>query len=250
MDPFTMFLLASLLSGLIATSIGAVPLLFISEPHHTRRFDIGNGLAAGLMMAASIFSLLLPGIEIGGLIPVVVGFIIGMLFILLIKDRIHVIYYKLTGDKPTRKLTRALVIFSAITLHNLPEGMSVGVAFASGSVALGLQVAIAIGIQNIPEGFAVAAPLFASGEFSKKKSLGFSVFSGLVEPINAIIAFWIVSLVQGLLPYFFGFCAGAMLFVVINEMIPETQHGDYFDKSTVAIMTGFLIMLILDVALG
>jgi len=153
-----------------------------------------------------------------------------------------------TGEKPSPALTKALVIFTALTLHNMPEGMSVGVAFASGSIALGIEVALAIGIQNIPEGFAVAAPLSASG-FSKKKSFSYAVFSGVVEPINAVLAYIIISLVKGLLPYFFGFCAGAMLFVVINEMIPEAQHGEYFDKSTLAIMSGFLLMLILDVTL-
>ncbi len=202
------------------------------------------------MLAASIFSLLLPGVELGGITPVLIGYIIGMLFILSLKERIHVFYYKLTGEEPSLGLTKALVIFGAITLHNLPEGMAVGVAFASGSVGLGIEVALAIGIQNIPEGFAVSAPLFSTGNFSRKKSFGFAVFSGLVEPINAIIAFTIVSFVKNLLPYFFGFCAGAMMFVVLNEMVPEAQHGEYFDKSTIAILIGFLIMFTLDLALG
>jgi len=249
MDIFIIFIISSLLAGLVATSIGGIPILFIKQADHTRRFDIANGLAAGLMLAASIFSLLIPGLEMGGLTPVIIGFIIGMFFVLLLKDRVHVFYYKMTGKSPDKSLTRALVIFTALTLHNMPEGMSVGVAFASGGILLGLEIALAIGIQNIPEGFAVAAPLVSSG-MPKKKAFSFSIFSGLVEPINAILAYIIVSLVRGLLPYFFGFCAGAMLFVVINEMIPETQHGEYFDKSTLSILTGFMIMLILDVSLG
>lgn len=217
---------------------------------HSRAFDIGNGLAAGLMLAASIFSLLLPGLELGGLTPVTIGFVAGMTFILLLKDRVHVFYYKVTGESPSPSVAKALIIFIALTLHNMPEGMAVGVAFASGSVVLGIQVALAIGIQNIPEGFAVAAPLFTTGNFSKRKSFMFSVFSGLVEPLNALMAYALVTIFNWLLPYMFGFCAGAMLFVVINEMIPETQHGEYFDRSTIAILTGFLIMLILDVALS
>ncbi|MGQ4891051.1 MAG: ZIP family metal transporter [Candidatus Njordarchaeia archaeon] len=250
MDPFLMFILSAIVAGLALTSLGGVPIFFVSEHVHSRKFDVGNGVAAGLMLAASIFSLLLPGIEMGGMLPVLVGYGIGVSFILAIKDRIHVFYYKLTKTEPTLNLTRALVIFSAITLHNMPEGMAVGVAFASGSITLGIEVALAIGIQNIPEGFAVAAPLFASGKFSKKKSFGFAVFSGLVEPVNAVLAYAVVSAVKGLLPYLFGFCAGAMMFVVVNEMIPEAQHGEYFEKSTVAILIGFLIMFVLDIALG
>jgi len=249
MNHFTFFLLSALLAGLVATSVGGVPILLIEKEFGHRKFDIGNALAAGIMLASSIFSLLIPGIEIGGTPTVSLGFIIGVAFVLLLKDRVHVFYYKLTGEKASPSLTKALVIFSALTLHNMPEGMSVGVAFASGSLVLGIEVTIAIGIQNIPEGFAVATPLYSSG-FSKRKAFGFAVFSGVVEPLNAILAYFIVSIVHGLLPYFFGFCAGAMMFVVINEMIPEAQHGEYFDKSTLAIMAGFLIMLALDTMLG
>ncbi len=249
MDPFTFFLVSALLAGLVATSTGGIPILFMRDEFSHRKFDIGNAIAAGIMLASSIFSLLIPGMELGGTVSVSIGFIIGVLFVLLLKDRVHVFYYKLTGETASPALTKALIIFSALTLHNMPEGMSVGVAFASGSLILGVEVAIAIGIQNIPEGFAVAAPLYSSG-FSKRKAFSFSVFSGLVEPLNAILVYFIVSLVHGLLPYFFGFCAGAMMFVVINEMIPEAQHGEYFDKSTLAVMAGFLLMLILDTMLG
>ena len=250
MDPFTLFLISSVSAGLIATSAGGVPILLMKGSGHTRSFDIGNGLAAGLMLAASIFSLLLPGVEMGGVTPVAVGFIVGMFFILLIKDRVHVFYFKMTGETPSPGVAKAILIFIALTLHNMPEGMAVGVAFGSGSIILGIQVALAIGIQNIPEGFAVAAPLVATGNFSRRKSFMFSVFSGLVEPLNAILAYALVTVFHQLLPYMFGFCAGAMLFVVVNEMIPETQHGEYFDKSTIAILFGFLIMFILDIALG
>lgn len=249
MDTFTFFLVSALLAGLIATSSGGLPILLIKRDITHRKFDIGNALAAGIMLASSIFSLLIPGIEIGGTLVVAIGFTAGIVFLLLLKDRVHVFYYKITGEKASPPLTKALVLFSALTLHNMPEGMSVGVAFAAGSLILGIEVAFAIGIQNIPEGFAVAAPLYSSG-FSRRKAFLFSVISGLVEPLNAIIAYFIVSMIHGLLPYFFGFCAGAMMFVVINEMIPEAQHGEYFDKSTLAIMTGFLIMLILDTMLG
>jgi len=248
MDPFFLFVTSAIIVGLLATSIGGLPILFIKYEPHSRKFDLGNAFAAGIMLASSIFSLLIPGMELGGLFPVVLGFAAGSIFVLMLKDRVHVFYYKLTGETPEPVLTKSLVIFAAITLHNMPEGMSVGVAFASGSLVLGLEVAIAIGIQNIPEGFAVAAPLTTT-KFSRKKAFAFSVLSGSVEPINAIIAYLIVSAVKDLLPYFFGFCAGAMLFVVLNEMIPEAQHGEYFDKSTMAILSGFLVMLILDTAL-
>ncbi len=248
MDLIIFFIIIALLSGLVATSLGGLPILIIKDGLHSRKFDIGNGLAAGIMLAASIFSLLIPGMEMGGTLPVIIGFILGVLFVLLLKDRVHVFYFKITGEKPEPSLTKALVVFLALTLHNIPEGMSVGVAFVSGSLILGIQIAIAIAIQNIPEGFAVAAPLISAG-FSRRKAFSYSVFSGLVEPINAIIAYMIVSQVRNLLPYFFGFCAGAMLFVVLNEMVPEAQHGEYFDKSTLAILTGFIIMLILDTIL-
>jgi len=246
---FLFFIVSAILAGLIATSIGGIPILFIKERIHRRSFDIANGIAAGLMLAASIFSLLLPGFEIGGLVPIISGFLLGMLFILLLKDRIHVFYYKLRGKMRPTTMYRALIVFVAITLHNFPEGMAVGAAFASGSIALGIEVALAIGIQNIPEGFAVAAPLIAIGKYPRKKAFMFSILSGLVEPINAFVAYVLASTIRGLLPYFFGFCAGAMMFVVLNEMIPEAQHGEYFDISTIAILVGFITMFILDVSL-
>ncbi len=249
MSPFVQFLICAIFAGLIATSLGGLPILFLRREFHSRKFDIGNGLAAGFMLAAAIFSLIIPGIEMGGTLTVVIGFVLGTIFILVLKDRVHVFYFKLAKEEPSPSLTKALVIFFALTLHNMPEGMSVGVAFASGNILLGFEIAIAIGIQNIPEGFAVAAPLVASG-FSRKKAFGYAVFSGIVEPINAVVAYIVVSSIRYLLPYFFGFCAGAMLFVVLNEMIPETQHGEYFDKSTLAILSGFLIMLMLDTMLG
>lgn len=245
------FILVAIIVGLLATSLGGIFIFFLRKDYHRRSLDIANAFAAGIMLAASIFSLLLPGLELGGLLSVVFGFLVGMFFIVLLKDRIHVFYYKLSNkDQHSGGLHRALLIFIALTLHNMPEGMAVGVAFASGSAVLGLTVAIAIGLQNIPEGFAIAAPLVASGEFSKRKAFYYSVYSGIVEPINAVLAYILASHIRGLLPYFFGFCAGAMMFVVINEMIPEAQHGEYFDKSTLALLLGFLLMFILDISLG
>ncbi|MEX0568638.1 MAG: ZIP family metal transporter [Candidatus Njordarchaeota archaeon] len=246
---FLIFIGSSLLAGLLATTVGGIPILFVKDSVHRRSFDIANGLAAGLMLAASIFSLLLPAFELGGLCSVIIGFIVGMLFVLFLKDRIHVFYYRISGKENSSEIHRALLIFIALTLHNIPEGMAVGVAFASRSMRLGVKVALAIGIQNIPEGFAVAAPMVAMGKYSKKKAFSFSIFSGIVEPLNAVLAYLLASAVSGLLPYLFGFCAGAMMFVVINEMIPEAQHGEYFDRSTLAILIGFLIMFILDVSL-
>ena len=243
------FVYSAILAGLVATSIGGIPILIIGKDVHRRSFDVANGFAAGLMLSASIFSLLLPGFEIGGLIPITFGFLLGMLFILLLKDRVHVFYYKLRGENSQFDMHRALLVFIAITLHNFPEGMAVGVAFASGNLKLGFEVALAIGIQNIPEGFAVAAPLVAIGRYPRRKAFYFSVISGLVEPLNALFAYILASIIRGLLPHFFGFCAGAMMFVVLNEMIPEAQHGEYFDVSTIAILTGFLAMFILDVSL-
>ena len=248
MTDFVTFLTASIIAGLVTTSFGGL-FIFLFKEAHSRKFDLANGFAAGLMLAASIFSLLLPGLEMGGVKEVLIGYLIGMFFVLMLKDRVHVFYYKLTGESPDPTLTKALIIFVAITLHNMPEGMAVGVAFASGSLALGLKVALAIGIQNIPEGFAVSIPLIATGKISKRKGFGLAVISGLVEPINGIIAYIAVLSIKGLLPYMFGFCAGAMMFVVINEMIPESQHGEYFDKSTLAILFGFLLMFLLDVSL-
>jgi len=248
LDLLSTFLISALFSGLIATSSGGVPILFIKRSLHRRSFDLMNGFAAGLMLAASVFSLLIPGLELGGLIPTSLGFLVGVAFILLLKDRVHIFYYKLRGQSLDKGFSKAIIIFIALTLHNMPEGLSVGVAFASGSLALGFSVALAIGIQNIPEGFAVAAPLFKSG-YSRKKAFMYSVFSGVVEPINAVLGYILVSQVVGMLPYAFGFCAGAMMFVVINEMIPEAQHDEYLDKSTLSIMFGFLVMFILDKAL-
>jgi len=252
MNPlFWTFLSASIISGFILTTLGGLPIFMFREIGHTRKYDILNAYAAGIMLAASIFSLLLPGLDLGGANAVGIGFVLGMMFILVLKDRVHVFYYKIKEEKAASNevLLKAIVIFSAITLHNFPEGMSVGIAFASGITTLGFNVALAIGIQNIPEGFAVAVPLIKSG-MSKKKAFLFSALSGIVEPINGIFGFFLVLYIKSLLSYMFGFCAGAMMFVVINEMIPEAQHDEYLDKSSLALMLGFLTMFILDVSLG
>jgi len=221
------------------------------------------GLAAGVMVAASIWSLLIPAIEMstGGdipnWVPAAVGFLAGG-FTLLIIDRIFLHRHfgfpisKVKGLKTNRRRTTLLVL--AITLHNIPEGLAVGVAF--GAVATGLPLAtlagavaltIGIGIQDIPEGLAISVPLRREG-MSRLKSFWYGQLSAVVEPIAAVIGAAAVIAVRSILPYALAFAAGAMIFVVIKELIPESQSGGNGDVATVGAMLGFVLMMVLDVA--
>lgn len=221
------------------------------------------GFAAGVMIAASFWSLLSPAIEeaenqgLIGWIPAAVGFIGGGLFLLLVDNLLP--HLHLGEDKPEglkSRLKRTTMLIFAVTLHNIPEGLAVGLAFGfalksgtSIAIASAFGLALGIGIQNFPEGAAISLPLKQEG-MSTTKSFIYGSLSGIVEPIFAIIGVILAQQLTFIMPWFLAFAAGAMIYVVVEELIPESQIGEHSNIGTIAVMAGFVIMMILDVALG
>ena len=219
------------------------------------------GFASGVMIAASVWSLLMPSIEMAeeqGVIawmPASVGFIIGILFLLWI-DYITTKIKEQKEENTQNSCKKKSMLFFAVTLHNIPEGMAVGVALAgamlgNAGITMGAALALAMGIaiQNFPEGAIISMPLKNEG-MSKLKSFWYGTLSGIVEPIASIITIALTNLVVPILPYFLSFAAGAMIYVVVEELIPEAQMGEHTDIGTIGVSIGFIIMMILDVALG
>lgn len=223
------------------------------------------GFAAGVMIAASFWSLLKPSIEMteasGGTpwVPALVGFLSGGAFLFAIDKILPHLHMGLSIDKAEGIKTpwqRSVLLVLAITLHNIPEGLAVGVAFGAlainpdiGVLTGAIALAIGIGLQNFPEGAAVSIPLRREG-FSRLKAFNYGQLSGIVEPIAGVIGAFLVISIAPLLPYALSFAAGAMIFVVVEELIPESQSGNETDLSTIGAMLGFAVMMVLDVALG
>jgi len=234
---------ASLLAGL-ATGAGAIPVLFTKRVSD-RLLDVMLGFSAGVMLAATAFSLIVPAIALSGPLVVVVGIILGAL-ILHLTDRFVPHFHPVLGTEgPPSKLSRVWLFVLAITIHNFPEGLAVGVSFGGGDVAAGLVIAMAIGLQNMPEGLAVALPLLREG-YSRRKSLWYGTLTGLVEPIGGLLGIVLISVFQPLLPLGLAFAAGAMLFVVSDEMIPESHRKGFEREATFGVIAGFVIMMLLD----
>lgn len=246
------------------TALGAAT-VFLTKSISRRVLDFMLGFAAGVMIAASFWSLLAPAISIaeaaGGIawIPASVGFLVGGLFIRLI-DRIlphlHLGYPTSEAEGIKTSWHRSILLVSAITLHNIPEGLAVGVAFGAlavgsshASFAAACALAIGIGIQNFPEGMAVSVPLRGEG-MGRLKSFWYGQLSGFVEPVAGVLGAAAVIVIQPLLPYALAFAAGAMIFVVAEEVIPESQREGNTDLATIGVLIGFVVMMILDVALG
>ncbi len=246
-----------------ATVLGAATVFLFKKgvnPNFQRAF---LGFAAGVMIAASIFSLIIPATEMAaeqGIIewlPAAGGFLFGGVFLLILDNiipHLHIEDKKPEGMKSSFKRTTMLVL--AVTLHNIPEGMSVGLCFAlaaSGSSTMTMMasfaLAIGIAIQNFPEGAAISLPLKEEG-ISKTKSFVYGALSGIVEPLGGLITVAIAGTVSYFLPWLLSFAAGAMIFVVVEELIPEAHTESHTDVGTMGVMIGFLIMMILDIALG
>ncbi len=263
-NPVMQALLATLFTWAV-TAAGAA-LVFLTRQVNDRLMDSMLGFAAGVMIAASFWSLLAPGLELAGQLGLnpwltaVIGFMGGGIFMRLVDRFLPHLHPGLKVDKSEGVKTswqRSTLLVLAITLHNIPEGLAVGVAF--GAVAAGLPsasfgaaaaLAIGIGIQNFPEGTAVSLPLRREG-MSKGRSFFLGQASGIVEPIAAVIGAAFVLKMELLLPYALSFAAGAMIFVVVEELIPESQRrNENIDLVTMATMAGFSVMMILDVALG
>lgn len=259
--------LAALLAGLMTwglTAAGSAMVFFFKEIK-PKILNMMLGLAAGIMIAASFWSLLLPALELSeGMrfpwIPVVVGFGAGGAFLFL-ADRFfphqHGVDGKPESVRKGSNARRSILLVTAITMHNIPEGLSFGVAFGtvgqSGTVTFisALVLAVGIGIQNFPEGAAVSIPLRRDG-MSRAKSFFYGQASGIVEPIAAVLGALLASSMQAILPYALSFAAGAMIFVVVEELIPESQSDShlYGHAATIGAMAGFMIMTLLDIALG
>ncbi len=245
---------------LIGTMLGASLVLFVSKINQKfQKFLLG--FAGGVMIAASVWSLIIPAIEMSNgkfsFIPAAIGFLLGIGFLLILDmiiPHLHVNETKPEGIKSSLKKTTMLLL--AVTLHNIPEGMAVGVIFAglmtnSTTVTLTGAIALSIGIaiQNFPEGAIISIPLKAEGE-NKFKAFLKGALSGIVEPLAALVTLLLTNLVVGILPYLLAFAAGAMIYVVVEELIPESQMGEHSNIGTIGVAIGFTIMMILDVALG
>lgn len=244
------------------TALGASMVLFVKRVSR-KLLDTSLGFAAGVMIAASFWSLLDPSIELSEKItttpwiPPTVGFLLGALTLKIIDKilphlHIQAPMSEVEGIRTSFKRSTLLVL--AVTLHNIPEGLAIGVSFgahgiepASVSLISSVVLTVGIGIQNIPEGFAIALPLRGEG-LSKRRSFFIAQLSGLVEPVFAVLGVMLVGIMENLLPYALGFAAGAMIYVTVEELIPESQRSGNSDLATAGVVLGFSLMMILDIA--
>lgn len=220
-----------------------------------RALDGALGFAAGIMLAASFTSLILPGVEYGGIVPVLIGLAAGASVLDRADRWVPHVHVLITGrtrpDRPHGVRTASVLLFIvAITLHNMPEGLAVGVSFGAGDLSNALTLMLAIGIQNIPEGFAVSVAALNAGFDRRFYAAVAGIRAGLVEIPLALLGAWAVQTAQSLLPYAMGFAAGAMLFVISDEIIPETHGRGHERVATLGTMLGIMVMLYLDIALG
>lgn len=253
----------ALLIPFLGTTIGSA-LVFLMRKNMSHRLQKSLlGFASGVMVAASVWSLLIPCMEMSGdggktnAVPAVVGFLCGMGFLLLIDTLTP--HLHIDSDSPEgvkSRLSKAAMLSLAVTIHNFPEGMAVGVVIAGAmqqcewiSTAGVLAMSLGIAIQNIPEGAIISMPMKAAGG-SKAKSFVMGMLSGIVEPIGALLIIFLASEMTPLLPYLLAFAAGAMLYVVVEELIPEASEGSHSNLSTIGFAIGFALMMMLDVVLG
>lgn len=247
----------------LGTSLGAACVFFMKHDMSERLSRILTGFAAGVMVAASIWSLLIPAMEQSeemgkfAFVPAVAGFWGGILFLLLLDHIIpHLHRYSVSAEGPKSRLQRTTMMVLAVTLHNIPEGMAVGVVYAGYlagnakiTVAAAMALSIGIAIQNFPEGAIISMPLRAEGMKVSKAFAG-GVLSGIVEPVGAMLTIIAAGYIVPALPYLLSFAAGAMIYVVVEELIPEMSQGEHSDLGTIFFAVGFTVMMALDVALG
>ncbi len=247
----------------LGTTLGSAMVFLMKNKIDNKIEKLLLGFASGVMIAASIWSLLIPAIEMSesqgkiAWVPAAIGFLLGITFLLVLDSLIPHLHLK--SDKPEgikSKLKKTTMMVFAVTLHNIPEGMAVGVTFAGAltqnagiTMAGAFALAIGIAIQNFPEGAIISMPLKSEG-MSKSKAFLYGTLSGIVEPIGAIITILLTSAVVPILPYLLAFAAGAMIYVVVEELIPESQAGEHSNIGTIGVAIGFVVMMILDVALG
>ena len=240
----------------LGTTLGSAAVFFFPNGLGSRTEKVILGFASGVMVAASVWSLL-PAIESSSYYTAAIGFLLGVAFLLLldfITPHLHPNANEPEG--PKTKASKSLLLILSVTLHNIPEGMAVG-ASAAAAMAVGagvpfasaLALSLGIALQNLPEGMVVAMPLLGDGK-RKFRAFGLGALSGIVEPIGSIVAFIFVARITALLPILLSFAAGAMFYVVVEELVPEMSEGEHSNLGTIGVMAGFLIMMILDVALG
>ena len=257
----SMSIVAGLLIPFLGTTAGAACVFFLKKQIGGNIQRIFTGFAAGVMVAASVWSLLIPAMdmceEMGKLafLPAMTGFLIGIVFLLFIDSlvpHLHVGSEAPEGHKSS--LNRTAMLMLAVTIHNFPEGAACGAIFAGvlsgdGTVTMAGALAIGIAIQNFPEGAIISLPLRSEGN-KRSRSFALGVLSGAVEPVGAILAIALASIVTPILPYMLAFAAGAMIYVVVEELIPEASEGEHSNLGTIAFAIGFALMMMLDVALG
>lgn len=255
-------MLAILSIPFLGTSLGAAMVFFLRGKIPPRVEKVLLGFASGVMIAASVWSLLIPSIELSedgplpAWLPAVTGFLFGMAFLLLLDSVVpHLHQHSDAPEGLPARISRTAMLVFAVTLHNIPEGMAVGVTYAGAAAGAGVTqagafaLALGIAIQNFPEGAIISMPLLAEG-VSKPRAFLYGVLSGVVEPIGAVVTILLAAQLTPLLPYLLAFAAGAMLYVVIEELIPEAQAGKHSNLGTVGAALGFALMMVLDVALG
>ena len=251
-----------ILLPLLGTMLGSAFVFFMKKEIPDRLQKTLLGFASGVMVAASVWSLLIPSIDMASsslegvksVLPAALGFLLGIGFLLLIDEltpHLHLGAQKSEG--PRSKLSRTAMLALAVTIHNLPEGMAVGVVFAGEAQGLTLSAALAISIgiaiQNIPEGAIISMPMHAEGN-SRWRSFLIGSLSGVVEPIGSVAILLLASVLGVALPYLLAFAAGAMMYVVVEELIPETAEGTHTNLSTIGFAVGFVLMMVMDVVLG
>lgn len=258
-----MQLIMCLLIPFFGTSLGSAMVFLMKNKLNDKFEKILLGFASGVMMSASIFSLIIPSIDMAkeqkviSFLPATIGIIFGILFLLLLDNIIPHIHMK--SDKPEgikSNFRKSTMMMLAVTLHNIPEGMAVGIIYAGAimgntsiTVAGAFALSIGIAIQNFPEGAIISMPLKSEG-MSKLKAFIYGVLSGIVEPIGAILTIVLTSTIIPVLPYLLSFAAGAMIYVIVEELIPSSQSGEHSNLGTIGFALGFIVMMILDISLG
>ena len=247
MEPITAGFLASLASGL-ATGVGALPALLVKKASD-RLLDAMLGFAGGVMIAASLFGLLVPSFRLGGIWISVAGFLFGVAFL----DRANLAIphlHRLRGrEGPMANLRRVSLLLLAMAIHNIPEGLAVGISFGEDDRSAGLVIAISIGLQNIPEGLAIAFPLIREG-YKRWRAVLYATLTGLVEPVWGLLGVTLVTAAKSILPVGLAFAAGAMLFVVFQEIIHESHKRGYQREATFSTLLGILLMITLAYAVS
>lgn len=259
----TTTLVIGLLIPLLGTMLGSAFVFLMKDEMSARVQKPLLGFASGVMVAASVWSLLIPAIEMEAdsgklsVVPAAIGFLLGMGFLLLLDELTpHLHVGSDTPEGPRSRLSRTVMLALAVTIHNLPEGMAVGVVFAGAeqgaaglSLASAVAVSLGIAIQNVPEGAIISMPMRAEGN-SKWRSFMIGSLSGAVEPVGAIAVLLLASLLMPIMPYMLAFAAGAMFYVVVEELIPEASEGEHSNLSTIGFAIGFVLMMVLDVVMG